>query len=68
MIIVREPCQRRGKRAVLRLDLKVDSVAVCLRERESLFHLQEEGPKTENDQEPMVERSTFMVETFEKFR
>ena len=33
MIIIRKPCQRWGKRAVLRLDLKVDRVAVCLRER-----------------------------------
>ena len=35
IIIIRKPCQRWGKRAVLRLDLKVDRVAVCLRERES---------------------------------
>ena len=34
MIIIRKPCQRWGKRAVLRLDLKVDRVAVCPRERE----------------------------------
>ena len=32
IIIIRKPCQRWGKRAVLRLDLKVDRVAVCLRE------------------------------------
>ena len=31
------------------MDLKVDRVAVCLRERESLF--QEEGPKAEKDRE-----------------
>ena len=34
IIIIRKPCQRWGKRAILRLDLKVDRVAVCLRERE----------------------------------
>ena len=54
IITIRKPCPRWGKRAVLRLDLKVDRVAVCLRERESLF--QEEGPKAENDREPTVER------------
>ena len=56
MIIIRKLCQRRRKRAVLllRLDLKVDRVAVCLRERKSLF--QEEGPKAENDREATVER------------
>ena len=32
----------------------MDRVAVCLRERESLF--QEEGPKAEHDREPTVER------------
>ena len=38
MIIIRKPCQRWEKRAVLRLDLKVDRVAVSLslRERECL--------------------------------
>ena len=36
------------------MELKVDRVAVCLRERESL--LQEEGPKAENGREPAVER------------
>ena len=38
------------------LDLKVDRVAVCLRERERESLFQEEGPKTENDREPTVER------------
>ena len=34
MIIIKSRVKRWGKRAVLRLDLKVDIVAVCLRERE----------------------------------
>ena len=36
IIIIRKPCQRLGKRAVLRLDLKVDRVAVCLGEEREL--------------------------------
>ena len=40
MIIIRKPCQRSGKRAVLRLDLNVDRVAVCLRLRETMAQRQ----------------------------
>ena len=36
MIIIMKPCQRWGQRPVLMLDLKVDTVAVSLRERRCL--------------------------------